>query len=54
MAKKKRYIAKVGINLSDDSRFEAGDELPNLKPSDEAALIEMDAIEVAEEVSDDQ
>jgi hypothetical protein len=39
-----KFIAKVGGNLSDGKRFEAGDLLSNLTPSDLAALKAMDAI----------
>lgn len=39
-----KYLAKVGGTLSDGKRFEAGDVLSNLTPSDLAALKEMDAI----------
>ncbi len=39
-----KYVAKVGGNLSDGKRFEAGDVLSNLTPSDLVALKELDAI----------
>jgi len=40
-----KYIARIGGNLSDGKRFEAGDALTNLTPSDLAELKAMDAIE---------
>lgn len=44
-ARHKKYIAKVGGNLADGSRFEAGDVLTDLTDKERAALIEMEAIE---------
>jgi hypothetical protein len=40
------YTATVGGNLSDGTRFEAGDVLEKLKKSDKEALIEMGALTV--------
>jgi len=40
-----QYKAKVGGNLADGTRFEAGDTLSGLSASELAALQEMDAIE---------
>ena len=39
------YKAKVGGNLADGTRFEAGETLKGLSASDVSALKEMDAIE---------
>jgi hypothetical protein len=38
------FVATVGGNLSDGSRFEAGDKLGSLKPNEIKALKEMGAI----------
>lgn len=43
---KKNYKFKVGADLSDGRRFEAGDDVPaDIKKLDLDALLEMDAIE---------
>lgn len=38
------YVALVGFDTSDGKRFEIGDKVVGIKASDEAALLEMDAI----------
>lgn len=38
------YVALVGFNTSDDKRFEEGDAVSGLKPSDEATLLRLSAI----------
>lgn len=55
MAKKQKptekYLFTVGGNLSDGSRFEAGEDVPaTVSESDLAALIAMGAVETVEAV----
>ena len=53
MAKKAKtatadYRFKTGVNLADDSRFEAGDAVPDTLTKEQFdALVELDAIEIA-------
>lgn len=44
----KLFIALCGGNLSDGTRFEEGETLVAVSPSDASALIEMGAIKEAE------
>jgi hypothetical protein len=46
--KEKKLRFKTGVNLSDDRRFEAGDEVPNdISATEMKALEALDAIEEA-------
>ena len=53
MAKKAKtatadYRFKTGVNLADDSRFEAGDAVPDTLTKEQVdVLFELDAIEIA-------
>lgn len=40
----KNYVAVAGFDTSDGKRFEIGDKVEGVNPSDLAALIEMEAV----------